>query len=176
MRHLLKAFVVSLALAFTTTAQTVDAELTKLRELLDVPASTEIVPSTSPLPSQSPIRVFVAVGPNPKIQKAFSQRFANWNKKEGPKYGLVELVLNLSEADVILVRYDERLNDRPPPSYSTPLVPTRSYSYLISRRPDRLEVLWRTVVEGYSDVTDTNRIGSAVRNEFFKRMKARAKP
>jgi hypothetical protein len=144
-----------------------------LRELLQLSDSTEIVPSTSPLPTTSPIRVFVVVGTNPKTQKTFAKQFADWNQKDGSKYGTVEQVLNLTDADVILVRHDVRLPG-PPPSYSLPLVPIRSYSYLIVRKPDRLEMLWRTVFEGYSDVTAES-FGGAVRREFFKRMKSRPK-
>jgi len=165
-----------LALAATATAQSMDAELTKLRQLLDVQSSTEIVPSTASLPANSPIRVFLAVGPDPKIQNTFTNRIAEWNKKDGLKYGRVELVSNLSDADVILARYEVRLNDMPAPPSSMPLVAMRSYSYLIVRKPDKLEMLWRRVIEGYSDVSDKNRIGDVLRSEFFKRMKARRKP
>jgi len=165
-----------LALAATATAQSMDAELTKLRQLLDVQSSTEIVPSTASLPANSPIRVFLAVGPDPKIQNTFTNRIAEWNKKDGLKYGRVKLVSNLSDADVILARYEVRLNDMPAPPSSMPLVAMRSYSYLIVRKPDKLEMLWRRVIEGYSDVSDKNRIGDVLRSEFFKRMKARRKP
>jgi hypothetical protein len=168
------ALVIVFAVAASVTAQSVDAEMAMLRELLKVPDSTEIVPSTSALPLTSPIQVFIVVGTDPKTQKAFAKRFAEWNRKDGLKYGMVEQVANLSDAEVVLVRHDIRLNG-PPPSYSLPLVPIRSYSYLIVHGPDRLQILWRTVFEGYSDVTDTESFGGAVRREFFKRMKARPK-
>ena len=172
--RLTNAFLALLIFAAAASAQSVDAEMAMLRELLKVPDSTEIVPSTSPLPLASPIQVFIVVGTDPKTQKAFAKRFAEWNQKDGLKYGMVEQVASLSDAEVVLVRHDIRLNG-PPPSYSLPLVPIRSYSYLIAHGPDRLQILWRTVFEGYSDVTDTESFGGAVRREFFKRMKSRAK-
>jgi hypothetical protein len=120
--------------------------------------------------------LFLAVGPDRKIQNTFTKRINDWNRREGVKYGMVELVSNLSDADIVMARYEVRLNGMPPPPSSMPLVATRSYSYLIARRPDKLEMLWRRVIEGYSDVSDTNRIGDVLRAEFFKRMKARRKP
>jgi hypothetical protein len=168
------AFLLVLIVAAAATAQSVDAEMAMLRELLKVSDSTQIVPSTSPLPPTSPMHVFVVAGTDPKTRKAFAKAFAEWNHKNGLKYGTVEPVLNLSDADVVLVRHYVRLNG-PPPSYSLPLVPTRSYTYLIVRRTGKLQILWRTVFEGYSDVTNTESFGSAVRREFFKRMKSRPK-
>ena len=172
--RVVNVLMVVFALAASATAQSVDTEMAMLRETLKVPDSNQIVPSTAPLPPISPMHVFVVVGTDPKTQKAFAKQFADWNQKNGSKYGTVEQVRNLSDAEVVLVRHDVRLNG-PPPSYSLPLVPIRSYSYLIVRRPDKLEILWRTVFEGYSDVTDTESFGGAVRREFFKRMKSRPK-
>lgn len=173
--RLANGLIVLLALAANATAQSIDSELTKLRELLGVQSSTEIVPSTGSLPTNSPIRVFLAVGADHKIQDVFTDRINHWNKKDGLKYGQVEVVSNLSDADTILARYEVRLNDMPVPPSSMPLVASRSYSYLIARKPDRLEMLWRRVIEGYSDVSDMSSVGDVLRSEFFKRMKVRTK-
>ena len=43
------------------------------------------------------------------------------------------------------------------------------------RKPDKLEMLWRRVTEGYSDLSNRSRVGDVLRSEFFKRMKARGK-
>ncbi len=175
MRVLAFAFALLLVTYNCTSAQSVDAEIARLREILNVPPSTPIVPSKSPLPEVSPIKVFIAVGQDQKIHNAFTKRMNEWSKKDGLKYGVIEIVSNVSDADVILARYAVRLNDVSPPSYTAPLIPMRSYSYLIIRKPDKLEMLWRMVLEGYYDVTDTERVGDVLRKEFFKRMKARSK-
>src|SRR3954463_9854942 len=97
-----KILIVLLTVATTSAAQSIDDELSTLRELLNVSSSTSITPSTSSLPPNSPIRVFIAVGPNEKIQKEFTNEINKWNRNNGQKYGTVELVSQLSEADIIL--------------------------------------------------------------------------
>jgi hypothetical protein len=74
MRLVVNSFILVLAFAATVTAQSIDDELARLRELLNVPSSMSIVPSTASLPAKSPIRVFVSVGPNQKIQNVFTKR------------------------------------------------------------------------------------------------------
>jgi hypothetical protein len=162
--------------ATTVAAQSDDDELSKLRELLNVPSSTSITPSTSSLPPNSPIRVFIAVGPNEKIQKEFTKGINDWNRNNAQKYGAVELVSQLSAADIILARYEVERKDVPRPSPSWPLVATSSHLYLIARKSDKLEMLWRRVIDGYSDPNSNwSGVGEALRREFFNRLKARNK-
>ncbi len=181
-RTLLLAFLVALLIATSAAGQLPETETVKLHDLLNVPPSTSIVPSTSSLPGNSSLRVFIAVGSNQKIQNAFTRGINQWNKKDGLRYGVIEVVSHLSDADVILARYEVRLNPRPH-SLDTfpPIVPTLSYLYLIARKPDKLEILWRKIIDGaavveeYADANYYENVGDILRRELFRRMKERNK-
>jgi hypothetical protein len=157
------------AFAFVcASGQWVDEELANLRKFLDLPASTSIVLSTALLPDSAPMKVFIAAG-NQRDYAVFIKNIDKWNAKEGIKFRAVEVVSDLTKADVILVR-DEIIGRRPL-SGSLPLYPIRSYSYIINRKPEGLEILWRrVVVDAYVDVSERGSSFSLL-NEFFKRLK-----
>jgi hypothetical protein len=91
MRVVVFAFTVLLMMASSAAAQSVEPDLVKLREILNLSASTLIVPSTSSLPANSPMRVFITVGPNQKVQRGITKplmdnfhilrndRFSSWH-------------------------------------------------------------------------------------------------
>lgn len=54
------------------------------------------------------------------MRNDFTRRIDRWNEKDGLKYGAVEIVGSLDEADVLLVVLSSRLDPRemPPPAMS----------------------------------------------------------
>ncbi len=159
-------------------SQSIDVELVKLREFLKQPASTVIVPSTAPLPSGASLKVFIATGLENDLYKVFVRRISEWNKKNGQKFGRVEVVSNIAEAQVVLAWYSIRIEKMTHPPDDTPsderiCCPERDYSYLLVRTDDGFAMLSRIIIEGYSLPSANESRGNSLRAEFFKRMKAR---
>jgi len=187
-----------LLLATAATSQNTTEELARLREHLSLPDSTSIkVATSSALSTRRPLNVYIATGLDLGVRNNFTKWLDEWNKKDGRKYGTVEIVTDLTQADVILARYTlrEKITDRTE-TYSNPvpatvydpatnstvtrpvprtysmsysLVPT--YAYVIARKPDGLEILWRYT--GQASVQETTDSGKQLRDDFFKMMKTR---
>jgi hypothetical protein len=180
----MRALLLSLAFLMTCSSasgQSINAELMELRELLEIPASTSIIPSTSALPDISPLKVYIATGQDMKVHNSFVKRIGKWNQKNGVRYEALEIVQNLSEADVILAWYSTDVEQRPRPYLMNPDVvnpmccPKRYHSYLIVRKPEGLEILRRIIIEGYENPGEVERQGDTLRADFFKRLKMRSK-
>ena len=118
---------------------------------------------------------------------------AEWNKKDGKKYGLVSLVPEISQANVILARYTLRYKittetdtrvvsgvaidsttgqtvTRPVPRTS-PYSVVPVYAYVISRNSDDLGIIWRYVDQ--TEVAENKRSGQQLCHDFFKLAKSR---
>ena len=158
--------------------QSIDVELVKLREFLKVPASTKIVPSTAPLPRAADLKVFIATGSERDIYQVFDRRIDEWDKKNGAKFGRLEVVSDVSEAQVVLAWYSIRIEKMTHPPDDTPsderiCCPERAYSYLLVRNGEEFAMLSRIIIEGYVLPSSRESSGNTLRAEFFKRMKAR---
>ena len=189
------------ATASAASAQNTTEELARLREHLSLPDSTSLkLANSSALPTDRPLKVYIATGLDMGVRNNFSKWLDEWNKKDARKYGTVEIVTKLSQADVILARYTvrEKVTDRTE-TYSTPVPATvydpatnstvtrpvpRTYSlsysrvpvyaYVIGRKQDGYEILWRYADQ--SSVQETKESGKQLRDDFFKMLKARGKP
>ncbi len=177
-------------LSFTATGQTSN---TKLRDHLNLPLSTAIIqPDTSNLPAGTTFKVYIATGKHKKTFKRFAKWMDQWNQQEGLKYGKLEIVSALSDADVILARFNIRefiprskttisvgpvhdpLSDRnaASPKISTrQYMPIAQYSYLLTRTPDALIIIYDNVDRSHiSDYSDPDK---NLFNEFKERLKNR---
>lgn len=174
-----QVFMLLLLTAIVASAQSSapgDGELRALREFLNLPETTTIGISTASLPNEMPLKVYVATGKDAALQKVILKRIDDWNKKNGAKFGSLEVVTDLSEAQVILAWYAVRIPSMTRPPFQTQMAlgpPERIHSYLLLRTADGLEILNRRVVEGYPDLMQSDQRGEMVRAELFKRMKAR---
>ena len=169
-------------------------ELTTLRSQLDVPETTSITVSTSPIwPKTLPLKVYLAMGLDMVVRSVFVDKINEWNKKEGDKHGTVTIVTEIDKADLILARYtvQEKVSSntgtyvtpvmvydpgtggyKTTPvarSYSTSSVP--AYSYMITPTPKGLEIIWRDI--GPARVGESKYSGQIMRDHFFKFMKSR---
>src|SRR5262249_41829834 len=98
-------FVFSSLLVF---GQTADEEVARLQKHLGVSEQTKITPAPgASLPkSTQPLRVFIATGLDLTVHENFVRRIDKWNKSgDAKKYGSLELVSDISQAQVILARY-----------------------------------------------------------------------
>jgi hypothetical protein len=176
-------------------AQTPDEELALLRQFLNIPASTALVPSAVPrLPNTRPINVYVATGLDMGVRQNFFRWIEEWNRRDGKKHGQVTLVSEPALADVVLARYVDRdkaqtaINSRlgsgmvyDPATQKVHAAPyAQQYSYsavpvfayvLAQNSPSHFEIVWRyaeTTVPGeYKDS------GKALWDDFTKLMKNR---
>ncbi len=77
-------------------------EYTRMRETLKVDPSTPVVDATSrDLPPKDPFRLHLALEPE-NLGKSLLKWVEEWNKYESKKYGRVEIVDDMAQADVSL--------------------------------------------------------------------------
>jgi hypothetical protein len=200
MRILFPVSILLILICIPAMGQNANEELARLREHLTVPDSTPIkLANSSALPSGQSLKVYIATGLDVGVRGNFIKWMDEWNKKDGKKYGMVELVSDMSQAEIILARYTlrEKITDRTethstpvpatvydpatnsvitrpvPRTYSTSYSLVPVYAYVIAQKPSGLEILWR-----YTDqttVAETKESGKSLRDDFFRMMKARAK-
>lgn len=182
-------------------AQTAKEELAAIRESLNLPPTTSIIlgDSSSVLPSDRPLKLYVATGLDMDVHENFEKWLVEWNKKNGKKFGIVETVPDVQDADVILLRYTLKNKVTEKTDSSSAVVPatvydwgtktwitrpvTRSYSdseslvpaydYVIAKTNTSLQILWRHVGEAQLD--ETKKTGELLRDDFFQMMKTDAK-
>lgn len=186
--------VASLAAMSVTASGQSDEELARLREGINVPAATVVISSrAAKLPAGNTLKVYLAVGRDGKPNSRIANWIDKWNQDEGRRFGRLEVVSDLSQADVIAARHVVRgdasvrrrssigiASARNPdtdristgPSITTGQYLHRPlYSYLIVRTPDALAVVYRHVDRGHpNDRADPD--GRLI-DELKKKMKAR---
>ena len=124
------------------------------------------------------MKVYVATGQDNDLHEVFVRRISEWNKKNGLKFGRLEIVSDIPEAQVVLAWYSIPIEKMTHPHDDTPpneriCCPGRDYSYLLARTADGFEILSRIIIEGYASPSQAENRGNTLRAEFFKRMKAR---
>lgn len=191
---MLKLALALASLAFVSSAAVgqTSGEVAKLRQLLNVPPATIIVgSSSSKLPTGIPLKIYVATGKDDSARNRFVKWIDKWNRGEGKQYGTIEVTSDLSQADIVIARYEGDYSIRPrtsigtvpvidlktTPTSNSPKIGTRAYVYrplylyLLTRTPDAFEIVYRHVDRNTSkDRLDPN--GSLL-SELKKKMKQR---
>lgn len=160
-------FAVIFLSAISVFSQTQQEEFKRLREVLSVPETTEItVASNSSLSAGKSFKIFIATGLDMIARENLRGWIAEWNKKKGKKYSMLEIVGVISEADIVLARYT--LKDKPVTETESrvvtgtvfdpatnkvtarPVTKTDSYTqvpaygYILERKsPGKFEIIWR---------------------------------
>lgn len=196
MKRLAFASLLLLLLSLPSFGQTAEEETDRLRSQLGVDPSVRITVADSPaLPDSTPIKVYLAFGLDTDVRAKMLERVADWNKKDGKKYGEVEVVSDLHAADVILAHYSMRDSAQSvtrttvgsatvydPATGGTvtrPVARTSSatlipgYSYIIRPTPTGLEIIWRYL--GRSVEHGRGLPGQTMRDHFFDMLKERSK-
>lgn len=192
------AFAAFLMFLFSVTSfgQTADEEASRIREQLGVDSSTPIaLATTSTLPQANPLKVYLAFGLAMDIRDRMLERITDWNKKQGEKYGLIEVASDVRSADVILVHYSLRDNAQNvthttvgsgtvydpktggmitrPVSRTQTVTYIPGYSYIVRPTSNGFEIIWRYL--GRSIEHDRRLPGQTMRDHFFDLLKARSK-
>jgi hypothetical protein len=196
MRLLLIAGLI-VASSATLTAQTAAEELVRLKAHLGISQETSIaLAAKRSLPGTPTLRVFIATGLDALVRDRFLEWIEAWNKRgEGKKYGYIEAVGDIAQADVILSRYTLAESETsstysvvlPGTVYdpaknrtvTAPVARTYSYdtvplySYILKRSPGGMEILYRYVSR--TSPGEFRSAGFNIRDEFKKLMKQRLK-
>jgi len=164
------------------TSNQLEAEFNWLRTTLDLPSSTPIELVKKPsLPAKNPLRVHIITGTDQKVRDSFIKAIDKWNRKDGQKYGLLEAVPAVSQADLVLVRIVDRKRGTPDQSGSGTDGSGRELSYyerghapmygsIIARTQDGLKILVRYT--GAAPISDDSS-DYLVRVKLFDLMKKR---
>ncbi len=99
---------VALTAAQVSLGQTANDEMKRLKEHLGVPDQTAIqLATTSKITkSNDPLKVFIATGLDLGIRGNYLRWIEKWNKSgDSRKFGKVEVIDDLSQADFVLARY-----------------------------------------------------------------------
>lgn len=138
-------------------------EYARLREQLNLSASVPVtLVESKELPASSPLKIYLAIE-DQRISESFIEWVNEWNKDNGAKHGSLEVVSNLADANVYLVRYSGS-------KLLVDIVPTAT-AFLAVPKNDGLEVIWKQAFVINSDQVTS----PAIEKEIEKRMKARRK-
>ena len=188
-----KLILAAAALLLTLTpagAQVSQLEVARLRERLNLPQTALVTTSIGvKLPAGPALKVHVATSKGDPTYNYLVESFDKWNKKDGRNYGLLQAVSDLSRADVILALYRVRegvthssnpaggVGQLPGVVLTSPNIgrpplrerlPDTLYSYLITRKGEAFEIVYRDVVPLSHPDPEVR-----VLNELKKRMRKR---
>src|SRR5262245_23022279 len=107
-RKIVYLIIAILLCVVSAAGQTATEENARLREHLNIGPDVPIHLGRATLPPQTPLKVFIATGLDLGVQKNFQKWLEDWNKKNGRKFGQVDVVPDVTQADVILARYVDR--------------------------------------------------------------------
>ena len=157
-------------------------EFARLREQLNVPASTAIAHAENDdLPATSPIKVYVSAAYNP-VQNDLVEWISKWNRKQADPSGKLELVYHLDQADMFIViasGSDTMVAILPMYGGVGDTVINGEWTevtlYLVLKDREGLRVLWTGIspVLSTQNVAVLPRHGEAVTSQLEKRLKTR---
>ena len=138
-------------------------EFALLREQLKIAPSFPVVMAESnTLPAGNPLKVYLAVEDSESTD-SLVERVNKWNKENGVKYGSIEIVSDVSKADVLLASY-------PGTNLILQVMPGATV-FLVVPNGNGLAVIWRQAIF----VDQNHRASPVIEKEIEKRMKARSK-
>ena len=154
-------------------------DYTRLREMLNLPASIPVASGDSELPKTDPFKIHLALNA-PKLAEGMGAWANLWNREQSAKHGRVEIVDDLAAADVSLVLILGERDDAvgiltfPMGSEGRDMEEvTFVITYLVRKDDNGLHVLWerRSLISVRSPQTAAPYLGK----ELEKRLKARTK-
>lgn len=162
-------FLTSIAAA----AQASNEELARLRTRLNLPLSMSVIElGSTKLSTATPLKICIATHQDQKAYSYFAKGIDKWNKGAGKKHGVLQIVTDISQADVVLARYavpEERTvvtrntigigpvrNQAMMRTSTKPIFDTRSHALvplylylLIPTSPNTLDIVYRSIDRSY---------------------------
>lgn len=155
-------------------------EYTKLREMLNLPPSIPVQRlDNAKLPLAVPLKLYLAIQ-EPYVKQRIVKWIAQWNKYDGKKYGQIETVDDLAQADLSAVFFwgtDEGAFLMPfimVDGVGTEMDIYQATVQLVTKDNDGLKILWLRVAGESAKKVDWEKEGP-IEKELAVRMKARAK-
>lgn len=106
MKKLLGLVFVALMFSFQTNGQTNESEIKRLRQELNLSQTAVITAQrTADFPSQKKIKIFPAIKHNKNSAEDFVEWVENWNKENADRFGALEIVDDIENADVVAAQF-----------------------------------------------------------------------
>lgn len=96
---------VLLAFGLSVFGQTTKSDLKQLRKEVGLPASSSIARDDVSIPASEPIKIYLAVKHNKRAAKDFTDWVEEWNRTEASRFGQIQIVDKLADADVAAVQF-----------------------------------------------------------------------
>ncbi|MDQ3089494.1 MAG: hypothetical protein M3Q78_13045 [Acidobacteriota bacterium] len=169
MKLVILTLVVFLSTALSVSAQLKDYEIKTLRKQINISDKDIVRPNKNAgLSAAKPLKIFLAIKRAGSVAKYFEKWIKDWNEQEGDRYGKLERVTDISNADVVLTQFVTEtiknvgetslgIGNIPPPGQLKSKVRVKSntdynkplklpvYSYLLKRE----DIFWTII---YGDV------------------------
>lgn len=169
MKLVILTLVVFLSTALSVSAQLKDYEIKNLRKQINISDKDIVRPNKNAgLSAAKPLKIFLAIKRAGSVAKYFEKWIKDWNEQEGDRYGKLERVTDISNADVVLTQFVTEtiknvgetslgIGNIPPPGQLKSKVRVKSntdynkplklpvYSYLLKRE----DIFWTII---YGDV------------------------
>lgn len=156
-------------------------EFSRLRAVLNLEPSTPVAFSeTSTLSTSKTLKMYLAIE-DERTKDRFIDWMSKWNKDQAGKYGALEIVSGLAEADASLVVIKGADNMAVTPFILGADLRVHSFPpitvFLVNKKNNGLEVLWKQVLlTNPESESETESKKGRIEKEIEKRMKARLKP
>jgi len=196
MRFAVLALVVLFLTASTVSAQMNDEEIYNLRKQINIPAKDIIrQDKNAKLNDNNSLKVFLAIKRNGSEAKYFQKWVQDWNREEASKYGKLEIVEEIAQADAVLTQFVSTqtklvkdtaigIGNIPPPGRLKSKVKVTSeidykhlklpvYSYLIKREDNIWTIIYENVETSLPDEQLSVSPESRLWRVFKKEMKSR---
>lgn len=94
-----------LAFGLSVFGQTTKADLNQLRKEVGLPVSTPITNAGVSFPTSEPIKIYLAIKHNKRAAKDFIDWVEQWNRTDAKRFGQIQIVDNLTDADIAAVQF-----------------------------------------------------------------------
>jgi len=105
MKKIFSVSSVLLILGLSIFGQKSKADIEQLKKEINLPASVSVSANDAEFPSAKTIKIYSAIKHNRKSAKDFVEWVAQWNKTNSAKYGEIQMVDKLEDADVAAVQF-----------------------------------------------------------------------
>jgi len=106
MKLVILTLVVFLSTALSVSAQLKDYEIKNLRKQINISDKDIVRPNKNAgLSAAKPLKIFLAIKRAGSVAKYFEKWIKDWNEQEGDRYGKLERVTDISNADVVLTQF-----------------------------------------------------------------------
>lgn len=106
MKFVALALIIFLSIVSSVLAQTDEKEVINLRKQIKIPDRDTLRSNeNAKLPDGDSLKIFLAIKRSGSEAEHFKKWVEEWNKEDGDRYGKLEIVKDISKADVVLTQF-----------------------------------------------------------------------